>query len=176
MALKFFVPARLAALAASLFFGAPALAADYQTDLSPMPLDDETKFIIDGRGNATASYDGKTFTVKGDFKGMPSNAISALIFSSHLPGMPGPKQFDLEVTKSTRPRRNSACCAPASSISRSTAKRRRKNIRGGPRARCGAGCSPPMKWSGPTCRSRTTGSFPSSMFPRANPPPRANEI
>lgn len=101
MALKFFAPARLAALAASLFFGAPALAADYQTDLSPMPLDDETKFIIDGRGNATASYDGKTFTVKGDFKGMPSNAISAHIFSSHLPGMPGPKQFDLEVTKST---------------------------------------------------------------------------
>lgn len=95
MALKFFASALLATLALT----APAFAADYQTNLGPMPLDDETKTIIDGRGQATASYDGKTFTVKGDFRGMPSNAISAHIFSSHLPGMPGPKVFDLEVTK-----------------------------------------------------------------------------
>ena len=101
MAFKSFAPALLAALAASLFFGAPASAADYQTDLSPMPLDDETKFVIGGRGDATASYDGKTFVVKGSFRDMPSNAISAHVFTSPLPGMPGPKQFDLEVTKST---------------------------------------------------------------------------
>ena len=99
MVFKPFAPALLAALAASLFFGAPALAADYQTNLGPMPLDDETKFVIGGRGDATASYDGKTFVVKGDFRDMPSAAISAHIFSSHLPGMPGPKVFDLEVTK-----------------------------------------------------------------------------
>jgi len=95
VALKFFAPALLAALA----FATPVFAADYQTNLGPMPLDDETKFVIDGRGEATASYDGKTFTVKGSFRGMPSPATSAHIFSSHLPGMPGPKVFDLEVTK-----------------------------------------------------------------------------
>src|SRR5258708_4386622 len=45
----------------------PALGADYQTNLGPMPLDDETKAVIGGRGEATASSDGKTITVKGDF-------------------------------------------------------------------------------------------------------------
>ena len=29
----------------------PALAADYQTNLGPMPLDDETKLVIGGRGD-----------------------------------------------------------------------------------------------------------------------------
>ena len=37
----------------------PAFAADYQTNLGPMPLDDVTKTVIAGRGDATASYDGK---------------------------------------------------------------------------------------------------------------------
>lgn len=85
----------------ALSFAAPAFAADYQTNLGPMPLDDETKAVIGGRGDATASYDGKTFVVKGDFKGMPSNAIGAQVHSSPVAGMPGPKLFDLEVTKST---------------------------------------------------------------------------
>ncbi|MES2473566.1 MAG: CHRD domain-containing protein [Pseudomonadota bacterium] len=95
MAFKFFAPALLAALVIT----APAFAADYQTNLGPMPLDDETKAVIAGRGDATASYDGKTFVVKGSFKDMPSNAISAHVFDSPLPGMPGKKLFDLEVTK-----------------------------------------------------------------------------
>lgn len=86
---------------AALVIAAPVLAADYQTNLGPMPLDDETKAIIGGRGEATASYDGKTFVVKGDFRGMPSNAIGAHVHSSPVAGMPGPKLFDLEVTKST---------------------------------------------------------------------------
>ena len=85
----------------ALTFAAPAFTADYQTNLGPMPLDDETKAVIGGRGDATASYDGKTFVVKGDFKGMPSNAISAHVHSSPVAGMPGPKLFDLDVTKST---------------------------------------------------------------------------
>lgn len=83
----------------ALAFAAPAFAADYQTNLGPMPLDDETKAVIGGRGDATASYDGKTFVVKGAFKDMPSNATSAHVFSSPVAGMPGPKLFDLEVTK-----------------------------------------------------------------------------
>ena len=47
-----------------------AFAADYQTNLGPMPLDDETKLVIGGRGEATASSDGKTMTVKGSFHGL----------------------------------------------------------------------------------------------------------
>jgi hypothetical protein len=86
---------------AVLAFAAPAFAADYQTNLGPMPLDDETKLVIQGRGNATASSDGKTMTVKGDFHGLPSSAMDAHIFISPVAGMPGKSILDLEVTKST---------------------------------------------------------------------------
>lgn len=89
------------ALFAALAFAAPALAADYQAGLGPMPLDDETKAVIAGRGDATATSDGKTLTVKGSFHGMPSNATEAHIFVSPVAGMPGKQILDLEVTKST---------------------------------------------------------------------------
>ena len=36
----------------------PAFAADYQVNLGPMPLDDETKAVIAGRGEATIRSDG----------------------------------------------------------------------------------------------------------------------
>ena len=80
---------------------APALAADYQTGLGPMPLDDETKLVIQGRGEATASSDGKTMTVKGSFHGLPSNATDAHILLSPIAGVPGKPVLDLDVTKST---------------------------------------------------------------------------
>ena len=86
---------------AVLAFAAPAFAADYQTNLGPMPLDDETKLVIAGRGDATASSDGKTMTVKGSFRGLPSNATEAHIFLSPVAGVPGKPILDLEVTKST---------------------------------------------------------------------------
>lgn len=84
---------------AVLAFAAPAFAADYQTNLGPMPLDDETKVVIQGRGDATASSDGKTMTVKGSFHGMPSNATDAHVFLSPVAGVPGKSVFDLDVTK-----------------------------------------------------------------------------
>ena len=79
----------------------PAFAADYQTGLGPMPLDDETKASIAGRGQATATSDGKTLSVKGDFHGLPSNATEAHIFLSPAMGVPGKKVLDLDVTKAT---------------------------------------------------------------------------
>jgi hypothetical protein len=91
--LKFFLPA--------LFLALPAFAADYQTNLGPMPLDDETKAVIAGRGEATASYDGKTLTVKGSFHGIPSNVTEAHIFTSPIAGVPGKSILDLDVSKST---------------------------------------------------------------------------
>jgi hypothetical protein len=83
------------------FMAAPAFAADYQVALGPMPLDDETKQYIAGRGAATATSDGKTLTVTGDFHGLPSNATAAHIFLSPVTGVPGKQVTDLEVTKST---------------------------------------------------------------------------
>ena len=64
-------------------------ASTYQAGLGPMPLDDETKAVIAGRGLATARYDGKTLTVKGSFKGLPSNATEAHLFQSEYIGVPG---------------------------------------------------------------------------------------
>ena len=78
------------------FVAAPAFAADYQVNLGPMPLDDETKLVIAGRGEATASSDGKTMTVKGNFHGLPSNATEAHIFISPVTGVPGKPVFDLD--------------------------------------------------------------------------------
>jgi hypothetical protein len=83
------------------FLAAPAFAADYQVHLSPMPLDDETKQFIAGGGAATATSDGKTLTVTGDFHGLPSNATAAHVFLSPVTGVPGKQVADLEVTKST---------------------------------------------------------------------------
>lgn len=97
MSIKFLAPALFAALA----IAAPALAADYQANLGPMPLDDETKAVIAGRGEATASYDGKTLTVKGSFHGVPSNVTEAHILVSPVAGVPGKAILDLDVTKST---------------------------------------------------------------------------
>ena len=78
---------------------APVFAADYQTNLGPMPLDDETKQVIQGRGDATATSDGKSLTVKGSFHGLPSNATDAHIFLSPIAGVPGKSILDLDVTK-----------------------------------------------------------------------------
>ncbi|MBV9550787.1 MAG: CHRD domain-containing protein [Alphaproteobacteria bacterium] len=95
------IPARWAF--AVLFISAvvPARAADYQTNLGPMPLDDETKAVIAGRGDATARYDGKTLTVKGSFHGLPSSATEAHLFLSEHIGVPGRQALDLTVTKAT---------------------------------------------------------------------------
>jgi hypothetical protein len=83
------------------FMAAPAFAADYPTNLGPMPLDDETKQFIAGRGLATATADGNTLTVKGDFHGLPSNATAAHILLSPVTGVPGKPVADLDITKST---------------------------------------------------------------------------
>ena len=80
---------------------APAFAADYQVALGPMPVDDETKQFIAGRGQATITSDGKTMTVTGDFHGLPSNATEGHIFLSPVIGVPGKPVGALEVTKST---------------------------------------------------------------------------
>ena len=92
---------KLSLMLAFVTLAIPAFAADYQVNLGPMPLDDETKAVIAGRGEATASLDGKTLTVKGSFHGVPSNVTEAHIYVSPVAGVPGKKVLDLDVTKST---------------------------------------------------------------------------
>ncbi|HEX4636707.1 MAG TPA: CHRD domain-containing protein [Rhizomicrobium sp.] len=80
---------------------APAFAADYQVNLGPMPLDDETKAVIAGRGEATIHSDGKTMSVTGNFHGLPSNATEGHILISPVTGVPGKPVFDLNIPKAT---------------------------------------------------------------------------
>jgi hypothetical protein len=92
---------RSAAILGAVILTGPAMAAEYQTNLGPMPLDDETKAVIAGRGDATASYDGRTLTVKGRFAGLPSDATDAHLFLGEHIGVPGHAVLDLMLTKST---------------------------------------------------------------------------
>jgi hypothetical protein len=92
---------RVYALLLACAVALPAFAADYQANLGPMPLDDETKAVIAGRGNATASFDGKLLSVKGSFAGLPSNATKANLFLSPHIGVPGTRVLALTVSEST---------------------------------------------------------------------------
>lgn len=74
-----------------------AAATAYQADLGPMPLDDETKAFIAGRGDATAEVVGERLVVKGSFRGMPSRVIAAHLLIGPATGVPGAKVVPLAV-------------------------------------------------------------------------------
>ena len=85
----------------AVLLSAPASAADYAANLGPMPLDDETKAVIAGRGDATAAFDRGTLTVRGTFGKLPSAATEALIFLSPAIGVPGKQALALQLTGKT---------------------------------------------------------------------------
>jgi hypothetical protein len=65
-----------------------------------MPLDDETKAFIAGRGEATATVEGDRVTIKGSFRDLPSSATAAHIVLSPAIGVPGDKVLTLQLTGS----------------------------------------------------------------------------
>ncbi len=89
----------LAALSAAIGSAAAGetAATGYQADLGPMPLDDETKVFIAGRGEATAEVVGARLVVKGSFRGMPSRATAAHLLIGPATGVPGAKVVPLAV-------------------------------------------------------------------------------
>lgn len=87
-----------AALCLVLLCVQPVAAAGYRADLGPMPLDDETKSVIAGRGEVTATITGDQLTVAGAFRGLPSNATAAHLLLSPAIGVPGRPIMDLTVT------------------------------------------------------------------------------
>ena len=90
-----------AALTAGLSLG-PAHAADtYQANLGPMPLDAANRVNMLGRGEATATLDGKTLTVAGQFAGLPSPATTAQLIAGAAIGAPGTQAVDLTVSQAT---------------------------------------------------------------------------
>jgi hypothetical protein len=77
-----------------------AFAADtYQTNLGPMPLDEAVKKNMLGRGDATATLDGKDLTVAGTFAGLTSPATAAHLIVGTALGVPGTESLDLTVTQ-----------------------------------------------------------------------------
>ena len=84
-------------MAASLLCGG-AVAQTYQANLGPMPLDSATNANMLGRGEATATLDGKTLTVSGHFGGLPSPATKAHLYVGIAIGAPGTEGFDLTVS------------------------------------------------------------------------------
>jgi hypothetical protein len=77
-----------------------AFAADtYQTNLGPMPLDEAVKKNMLGRGDATATLDGKDLTVAGTFAGLTSPATAAHLIVGTAIGVPGTESLDLTVTQ-----------------------------------------------------------------------------
>ena len=67
-----------AALALLLLNAAPVLAASsYTLALDPVAYDNSTRDAVLGEGHLTATLDGNTLTVRGDFSGLSSAATTA---------------------------------------------------------------------------------------------------
>ena len=87
-------------MAAALLCGGAA-AQTYQANLGPMPLDEANKKNMLGRGDATATLDGKVLTVSGTFGGLPSPATAAHLTVGPAIGVPGTEGLDLTVSQAT---------------------------------------------------------------------------
>ncbi len=82
----------------ALLAAVPAWAESFETRLSPSPLTPGTRDSITGEGRASASLDGRTLTVSGNFHGLAGDATGAELYDGLGIAIPGPKAFDLTVT------------------------------------------------------------------------------
>jgi hypothetical protein len=89
-------PVLLAVLAAS-----PAWAQAYASRLTAVAYDGAMRANVQGDGRATATLDGKTLTVAGNFKALPSPATSASLYSGTGIGIPGPAILELKLDGQT---------------------------------------------------------------------------
>jgi CHRD domain len=84
-----------------VLMAAPAFGEGFETRLSPSPLTDGTRVNITGEGRVSASLDGNSLTVKGDFHDLTSNATAAELYDGLGIAIPGPKAFTLEASHTT---------------------------------------------------------------------------
>jgi hypothetical protein len=81
---------------------APLAAAEkYQVYLSPMPHNDETQSLMQGKGTAAATLDGDMLSISGSFAGLTGPATKARLCTSRGPGIPGTPFVDLTLTGDT---------------------------------------------------------------------------
>lgn len=77
-------------LSALLLAASPALGAGYEAELDPAPFDATTRAdVIGSIGNATATLDGNTLTVKGTFSNLKSPATTGTFRIGLAKGVPG---------------------------------------------------------------------------------------
>ena len=78
---------------------AHAVAAEkYQVYLSPMPFNDATQPIMQGKGTVSATLDGDTLSISGTFTGLSGPATKARLSVSRGPGIHGNALADLTLT------------------------------------------------------------------------------
>src|ERR1700750_2362453 len=74
----------------ALLLAGPALAATYEAELDPAPFDATNRAdVIGSIGNATATLDGNTLTVKGTFSNLKSPATTGSFRIGLAKGVPG---------------------------------------------------------------------------------------
>jgi hypothetical protein len=88
-------------MTASLLCAGAAGAQTYRANLGPMPLDEATKANMLGRGEATATLDGRVLSITGSFAGLPSPATKAHLTVGLAIGAPGKEALDLTVSQAT---------------------------------------------------------------------------
>ena len=86
---------------AGLLCAPSAIAAEYDTRLTPAPFDGAMRANVQGDGHAAASLDGKSLTVTGTFTALPSAATNAKLYSGSGIGVPGEAILDLQLSGQT---------------------------------------------------------------------------
>src|SRR5215469_4540979 len=75
---------------ALLLSAAPALAAVYDAELDPVPFDASNRaIVIDSIGNASATLDGSTLNISGNFSKFTSPATGGSVRIGLAKGVPG---------------------------------------------------------------------------------------
>ena len=75
---------------ALLLSAAPALAAGYDAELDPVPFDPSNRaIVINSIGDASATLEGSTLTVKGNFSNFTSPATGGSVRIGLAKGVPG---------------------------------------------------------------------------------------
>lgn len=87
---------RLVLVVLAALFAIPALAEDYATRLTAVAYEGAMRANVQGDGHVSASLNGNTVTVTGDFATLPSPATSVKLYSGIGIGVPGPAMLDLQ--------------------------------------------------------------------------------
>lgn len=86
----------------SLLMACPALAAGYDAELDPVPFDASNRaIVIDSIGDASATLDGNTLIVKGNFSNFTSPAVGGSVRIGLAKGVPGDAIGTLSVDHAT---------------------------------------------------------------------------